>query len=135
MGFTLNKKIAILLLVLLCLIQSTYLVINFSKFSWDGFDDLLTLTLINQNNFEDFIVSLKSGLNLFPPLYFLLAYLLAEVMQLPKVILLYAHVPLLWISVFLAYKLFRSFTNWQIACFGGSTMERSFIGEHFGHFT
>ena len=117
MELTLNKKIAILLLILLCIIQSTYLVINFYKFSWESFDDLLTLTLINQNNFEDFIVSLKSGLNLFPPLYFLLAYLLAEVIQLPKETLLYAHVPLLWISIFLAFKLFRSFTNWQIACF------------------
>jgi hypothetical protein len=128
--FTLNKKIATLLLVLLCLTQSTYLVINFYKFSWEGFDDLLTLTLINQNNFEDFIVSLKSGLNLFPPLYFLLAYLLTEVMQLPKEILLYAHVPLLWISIFLAYKLFRSFTNWQIASFATisiATMKSAFL--------
>lgn len=129
MKISLNKKIAILFLVLLCLIQSTYLVINFYKFSWENTDDLLTLTLIDQNNYEDLIIALKSGLNVFPPFYFLFAYLLVEVFQLPKEILLYAHIPLLWLSILLTYKLFRSFTNRQIASF--STISTATIKSAF----
>jgi hypothetical protein len=111
------KSIAYLILITLCITQSVYLYNNFYEFSWENVDDLLTLTLINQESLNDVITALKSGLNLFPPLYFFSAYLLVEVLKLPNEILLWVHIPFLWISVLLTYKLFRSFTNWQIAIF------------------
>lgn len=111
------KSIAYLILITLCITQSVYLYNNFYEFSWENVDDLLTLTLINQESLSDVITALKSGLNLFPPLYFFSAYLLVEVLKLPYEILLWVHIPFLWISVLITYKLFRSFTNWQIAIF------------------
>lgn len=124
------KNIAYLTLITLCVIQSAYLFKNLYQFSWENVDDLLTLTLINQENLNDLIIALKSGLNLFPPLYFISAYLFVEAFELPKEILLWIHIPLLWISIILAYKLFRSFTNWQIASFSTisiATLKSAFL--------
>jgi len=105
------------ILFILCISQSAYLYKQISDFTWIGGDDLLTLTLINQESFNKFVISLSSGLNVFPPLYFVFAYLLVNTFELSRDILLWMHIPLLWISIYLTYKLFRSFTNWQIASF------------------
>ena len=105
------------ILFILSVVQSAYLYRQISDFRWIGSDDLLTLTLINQESFKEFITSLKSGLNVFPPFYFFSAYLLVQTFEFSKEILLWIHIPLLWISILLTYKLFRCFTNWQIACF------------------
>jgi hypothetical protein len=124
------KSTAYLILFTLCLTQSAYLFINFHEYSWENVDDLLTLTLINQNNVGDLIIAQKSGLNLFPPLYFFSAYLLVNTFEFSKNILLWIHIPLLWISISLAYKLFRSFTNWQIASVGTisiATLKSAFL--------
>lgn len=124
------KSTAYLILITLCITQSVYLFNNFYEFSWESVDDLLTLTLINQESLNDVITALKSGLNLFPPLYFFTAYLLVDALKLPNEILLWVHIPFLWISVMLSYKLFRSFTNWQIAIFSTvsiSTIKSAFL--------
>jgi len=124
------KSTAYLILITLCITQSVYLFNNFYEFSWENVDDLLTLILINQENLNDLLKALKSGLNVFPPLYFFSAYLLVDALKFPNEILLWVHIPFLWISVILAYKLFRSFTNWQIAIFSTvsiSTIKSAFL--------
>ena len=124
------KSTAYLLLITLCIVQSVYLFNKFYEFSWENIDDLLTLTLVDQENIDDLITALSSGVNVFPPLYFLSAYLLVNILNFPNEILLWAHIPLLWISVVLTYKLFRSFTNWKIASFSTvsiATLKSAFL--------
>ena len=124
------KSIAYLILISLCITQSVYLFIKFYEFSWENIDDLLTLTLVDQENIDDLITALSSGVNAFPPLYFLSAYLLVSILNFPNEILLWAHIPFLWISVVLTYKLFRSFTNWKIASFSTvsiATLKSAFL--------
>jgi len=118
------------ILFIVCVSQSAYLYRQISDFTWIGGDDLLTLTLINQESFNEFVKSLSSGLNVFPPLYFVFAYLLVNTFEFSKDILLWMHIPLLWISISLTYKLFRSFTNWQIASFATisiATLKSAFL--------
>ena len=118
------------ILFIVCVSQSAYLYRQISDFTWIGGDDLLTLTLINQECFNEFVISLSSGLNVFPPLYFVFAYLLVNTFVFSKDILLWMHIPLLWISISLTYKLFRSFTNWQIASFATisiATLKSAFL--------
>ena len=115
---------------ILSVVQSAYLYRQISDFTWIGADDLLTLTLINQESFEEFITSLKSGLNTFPPFYFFSAYLLVQTFEFSKEILLWIHIPLLWITTLLTYKLFRSFTSWQLASFSTvsiATLKSAFL--------
>ena len=126
------KKLQLLCIIFLGIIQSYYLFYQFSRFIWIGFDDLLTLTLISKENYQDFLSAFKSGINLFPPLllFFFLAFVLIEVFTFSKDILIWIHIPLLWVSPYLSYKLFRSFTNWQIASLATiaiSTIKSAFL--------
>lgn len=91
----LKFKLHLFPLLLAASVQSVYLNIQFANFEWIGADDLLTLTLIDQESLEGLVEAMSSGLNFFPPLYFLTAYLLVEVIGLGKNILLWAHLPLL----------------------------------------
>lgn len=127
---TFSKRLSFPTLFLLGIIQSIYLSFQFSLFAWIGCDDLLTLTLIRQDSFIDFYKALQSGLNLFPPFYFLIAYLLIDAFEISKDVLLWVHLPLLWLSIFLTYRLFRSFTSRQIASFSTvaiSTLKSAFL--------
>ena len=70
---SMTRHFHIVILFVLALLQSTYLYRKIEQFQWVGQDDLLTITLIDQNIFS-FIEALGSGLNLFPPLYFILGF-------------------------------------------------------------
>jgi hypothetical protein len=113
----LKFKLHLFPLLLAAFVQSVYLNIQFANFEWIGVDDLLTLTLIDQESLEGLVEAMSSGINLFPPLYFLTAYLLVEVIGLGKDILLWAHLPLLWLSLYLSYRFLKMFVNRWIASF------------------
>ena len=110
----LTNHIHVIILFVLALVQSTYLYRKIEQFQWIGADDLLTITLINQDVFS-FIQGLGSGLNLFPPLYYVLGYFLTNLCDFPKEFLLWIHIPVLWGSIWLTYLIFRNFSDSQIA--------------------
>ena len=108
--------VSILLLTLAC-VQTFYLCIKISDFKWVFADDLLTLNLVNQN-FGSFIQALGSGINLFPPLYFCFGYFLISFCELPKELLLWVHVPLLWLCIWLSFQVFKNFSSDIMAALG-----------------
>ena len=113
---SITRHFHIVILFVLALLQSTYLYRKIEQFQWVGQDDLLTITLINQN-ISSFIEALGSGLNLFPPLYFVLGYFLISLCDFPKDFLLWIHIPVLWVSIWLTYLIFRNFSDSKIASF------------------
>jgi hypothetical protein len=104
-------------IIIVGFVQSIYLIIQFRLFEWTGIDDLLTLTLISQDCYAKLFQALSSGLNLFPPLYFLAAYFLVKTLNFAPEILLWVHIPLLWISLFCSYKIFAYFTSSWLSSF------------------
>ena len=113
---SITRHFHIVILFVLALLQSTYLYRKIEQFQWIGADDLLTITLINQDVFS-FIEALGSGLNLFPPLYFVFGYFLTNFCDFPKDFLLWIHIPALWGSIWLTYLIFRNFSDSKIASF------------------
>ena len=111
-----TRDFHVVLLFILALLQSTHLYRKIGQFQWIGADDLLTITLINQDIFS-FKEALGSGLNLFPPLYFVLGYFLTNLCDFPKDFLLWIHIPALWGSIWLTYLIFRNFSDSKIASF------------------
>lgn len=114
--FILSYKFLIVstLFVLSC-IQSWYLYLQISNFRWFGCDDLITLTLVSNKSISELITALESGVNLFPPFYFFLAFFLLEILEIKKNVLLWIHIPMLWLSIFLCYSLFRTFLSSQLS--------------------
>ena len=111
-----TRHFHIKILFVLALLQSIYLYKKIAHFQWIGIDDLLTITIIDLDVFS-FIEALGSGLNLFPPLYFVLGYFLTNLCDFPKEFLLWIHIPFLWVSIWLTYLIFRNFSASQIASF------------------
>jgi hypothetical protein len=109
-------SVYILLLTLAC-VQTCYLCIKISDFKWEFADDLITLNLVNQD-FSSFIQALGSGINLFPPLYFCFGYFLISFCELPKDLLLWVHVPLLWLCIWLSFQVFKNFSSDIVAALG-----------------
>jgi hypothetical protein len=113
---SITRHFHIVILFVLALLQSTYLYRKIEQFQWIGADDLLTITLTSQDVFS-FIQGLGSGLNLFPPLYYVLGYFLTNLCDFPKDFLLWIHIPVLWGSIWLTYLIFRNFSDSKIASF------------------
>lgn len=99
------------------LIQTFFLISHFTHFEWAGLDDLLTLTIIDQENLKEMIVALGSGLNLFPPLYFLLSYFFITELGFNKDLLLWTHIPLFWVSMYFTFLLIKKLSNYWTASF------------------
>ena len=128
MYFYLLKKLHLVTLFL-AILQTYYLFQEINKFELVGVDDLITITLINQD-FLSFIQGLTSGLNVFPPLYFSLAFVLFNIFDSSQKILLGAHIPLLWSGIVLTYLIFKSFSDSQKASFATvilMTVKSSFL--------
>ena len=112
-----KKSPEILPVLLITLVQTIYLIFQFINFEWSGVDDLLTITLIDQENMEGLIQALSSGLNLFPPLYYLLSYFFITKLELTKDLLLWIHLPMFWVSIYFTYKLIKVLSSSWIASY------------------
>lgn len=93
--------------VLMICIQTLYLCLQFYHFQWYFIDDLLTLELINKNSLIELYNSLLSGVNVFPPLYFLICYLITNTLCLSENYLVWVNLPAYIFGVYFSYKSFK----------------------------
>lgn len=101
-------------LLMICT-QTLYLCLQFYHFQWYFIDDLLTLELINKNSIIELYNSLLSGVNVFPPLYFLTCYFITNTLGLSENLLVWLNLPTYLIGIYFCYKSFKLLSTTHIS--------------------
>lgn len=98
-----HRRMYIAFVIMIC-IQTIYLSLQFYHFQWYFIDDLLTLELINKNSLTELYSSFLSGVNVFPPIYFLICYFITNTLGLSEYLLVWINLPAYIFGIYFCYK-------------------------------